>query len=199
MGGVAVEARGRTSLVGLWACGEVTSTGVHGANRLASNSLLEALVFGARVAEDLRLPLPAPTGEREARAAIAGAPRPRSIAADPAPLAALRRTMWEQVGVVRDGAGLAAAVAELDRLAAAYPDGAEGSAGPAAGGELRNLLTAGRLIAAAALARRESRGSHFRSDYPDEDPELRRRVFWTVPEARQGLAMGPARAELATH
>jgi aspartate oxidase len=104
--------------------------------------------------------------------------------------------MWEQVGVVRDGAGLAAAVAALDRLAAEH---SERSDGPPAGGELRNLLTAGRLIAAAALARRESRGSHFRSDYPDEDPELRRRVFWTVPEARQGLAMGPARAELAAH
>jgi len=211
MGGVAVESRGRTSLVGLWACGEVTSTGVHGANRLASNSLLEALVFGARVAEDLRLPLPAPTGEREARAAIASAPRPRSTATDQAPLAALRRTMWDQVGVVRDGAGLAAAVAALDRLAAASTDGAagadgadwaawaDGSDGDRTGGELRNLLTAGRLIAAAALARRESRGSHFRSDYPDEDPELRRRVFWTFPETGPGPATGPARAELATH
>jgi L-aspartate oxidase len=187
MGGVAVDHRGRTSLVGLWACGEVSSTGVHGANRLASNSLLEALVFGARVAEDLRLPLPAPANERAARGALPTSPAARRVAADETPLTELRRTMWERVGVVRDEAGLEAAVGELDRLTAETGDPAE------AGGELRNLLTAGKLVAMAALRRRESRGSHFRSDYPAADPEQRRRVFWTLP-ALATAAAGPARA-----
>ncbi len=195
MGGVAVEARGRTSLVGLWACGEVTSTGAHGANRLASNSLLEALVFGARVAEDLRLALPPPAGEREGLAALAESPRPRRVAGDEARLAALRRTMWDQVGVERDAASLEAALAAIDRLAAEHPSGA---AGDATGGELRNLLTVGRLVAAAALARRESRGSHFRRDHPAEDPEQRRRAFWTLPALQASAAPAPPRAVLAT-
>ncbi|HXO22893.1 MAG TPA: L-aspartate oxidase, partial [Thermoanaerobaculia bacterium] len=156
MGGIAVDDRGRSSLAGLWACGEVAATGAHGANRLASNSLLEALVFGARVADDLR--------ETASAAPPAGRPPVgRTVAAvdlvDPAAdrqlIAAVRRLMWEKVGVVRDGAGLESAVAALDRLAGEHPAAAAGV------GEARNLLFAGRLAAAAALARRESRGGHF--------------------------------------
>ncbi|HYX25793.1 MAG TPA: L-aspartate oxidase, partial [Thermoanaerobaculia bacterium] len=170
MGGIAVDDRGRTSLPGLWACGEVTATGVHGANRLASNSLLEALVFGGRVAEDLRAGLPAARAPRSLR--TTGGPTAGVAAAGDAELiAAVRRLTWEKVGVVRDGAGLTAALSELDRLAARHPQ---------ASGEARNLLGVGRLVAAAALARRESRGGHYRSDYPAPDPAWQHRLFLTA-------------------
>ncbi|HEX3557438.1 MAG TPA: L-aspartate oxidase [Thermoanaerobaculia bacterium] len=170
MGGIAVDDHGRTSLPGLWACGEVTATGVHGANRLASNSLLEALVFGARVAEDLRASLPA--AARTPRSLrTAGGPSGVAAAGDAELIAAVRRLMWEKVGVVRDGAGLTAALGELDRLAARHPQ---------ASGEARNLLGVGRLVAAAALARRESRGGHYRSDFPSPDPAWQRRLFLTA-------------------
>ena len=170
MGGIAVDDRGRTSLPGLWACGEVTATGVHGANRLASNSLLEALVFGGRVAEDLRAGLPAARAPRSLR--TTGGPTAGVAAAGDAELiAAVRRLTWEKVGVVRDGAGLTAALSELDRLAARHPQ---------ASGEARNLLGVGRLVAAAALARRESRGGHYRSDFPAPDPAWQHRLFLTA-------------------
>jgi L-aspartate oxidase len=162
-----VDERGRTSLPGLWACGEVAATGAHGANRLASNSLLEALVFGARVAEDLRDRVPVarvPRGPRVPTSVVSGSD-------DSELVSAVRRLMWEKVGVVRDEAGLNFAVDELSRLAARHPRAA---------GEARNLLDIGRLLAAAALERRESRGGHCRSDYPSPDPAWRRRLFLTA-------------------
>ena len=172
MGGIAVDTRGRASLAGLWACGEVSSTGVHGANRLASNSLLEALVFGARAAEDIRksaLPAPEPdelypAAQERAAGWDHGTPLP--VAAPE--IAELRRVMWEQVGLVRDESGLLAALAAFDRLAAHIPNQPS---------ESRNLLTVARLISTAAWMRRESRGGHYRSDYPHSDPQWRRRIF----------------------
>lgn len=172
MGGVQVDADGRTSLPGLWACGEVTATGVHGANRLASNSLLEALVFGARVAEDLRrTPQLAETVRTADLRATAGFDRGRSAPGDPELILAVRRLMWEKVGLVRDEAGLTAALAELDQLAA--------HSSPAAG-EARNLLAVARLVTAAALVRHESRGGHFRSDVPETDPAWARHLVLTA-------------------
>src|SRR4029077_12582384 len=127
MGGIAVDENGRSSLPGLWACGEVTATGAHGANRLASNSLLEALVFGARVADDLRSA--APVSGRTPRGRLAGGVSSGMPAAGDAELtAAVRRLMWEKVGLVRDEAGLSFAVSELKRLPPApppHPRGAE--------------------------------------------------------------------------
>jgi L-aspartate oxidase len=167
MGGIAVDGRGRSSLASLWACGEVSSTGVHGANRLASNSLLEALVFGARVAEDLREASnrgALPSGRR-IPSAPSGTPHDAELKHD------VRRLMWEKVGVIRDQKGLTAALSELDALS-------EGN--PQAAGEARNLLGVARLVAAAALARRESRGGHYRSDFPQPDPEWQRRLFLTA-------------------
>ena len=186
MGGIAVDERGRTSLSGLWACGEVAATGAHGANRLASNSLLEALVFGARVAEDLRDGLPLLRTSRVPRArraasAVSGLDGP----ADAELTARVRRLMWEKVGVVRDEAGLTYAVEELDRLAARYPKAA---------GEARNLLCIGRLVAAAALERRESRGGHYRSDYPVPDPAWQRRLFLTAAPDGSARFETPKRA-----
>ncbi len=180
MAGIAVDLAGRSSLPGLWACGEVTSTGVHGANRLASNSLLEALVFGARVADDLAgaaAPQPAPRvapGEvvwREAEGRGAGDGEQTR--------AEVRRLMWQHAGLERDGRGLETALARLDRLAVPPPESARAC-------ETRNLLTLGRLVAAAALAREESRGSHFRSDFPEARESLRRRFFWTYRPSAGG-------------
>jgi L-aspartate oxidase len=193
MGGIAVDECGRTSLPGLWACGEVTATGAHGANRLASNSLLEALVFGARVADDLRSAAVPPV-RRMPRASLAdqggtGLPIATATAGDADAAAAaltlaIRRLMWEQVGLVRDAAGLDAAVGELERLAAAHPRVA---------GEARNLLAVGRLVAEAARERRESRGGHYRSDYPESDPAWQRRLFLTAaPDGSARFEPAPA-------
>ena len=160
MGGVATDDRGRTSLPGLWACGEAASTGVHGANRLASNSLLEGLVFGARVAVDAArgpAPVPSPDGARW-WAASPSWPATRKTA-EAAAEAALRRLLWESAGLVRDGAGLARAAGEL---AAIEP----------ASLRLRNLATGGRLIVAAARAREESRGGHFSHRLSRERPRV---------------------------
>jgi L-aspartate oxidase len=166
MGGIAVDGRGRSSLAGLWACGEVSSTGVHGANRLASNSLLEALVFGARVADDLRASAGRgfPSGRRIPKAPQ-GTPRDAELQRT------VRRIMWEKVGLVRDERGLTAALSELDSLSETWPEAA---------GEARNLLGIARLVTAAALARRESRGGHYRSDFPYPDPDWQRRQFLTA-------------------
>lgn len=174
MGGVLTDANGRTSLDGLWACGETASTGAHGANRLASNSLLEAVVFGARIAEDiLGLTPAAPAPVRaagEQAAAIASAP------ADDASVATLRRTMSENVGVVRDGARLERAISTLDALRR-----------EARGADLRNMATAALLIAISAERRKESRGGHMRSDFDAPREEWRRRSVITLDEALAGL------------
>ena len=166
MGGVWTDERGKTSLDGLYAAGEVASTGVHGANRLASNSLLEATVFGARIAQDLHgATLPAARDE-----AIDDA----GVGADDSDLVAtIRRMMSDKVGVLRDGAGLAEALDSLTVVAA--------RAGAAS---TRNMANAALLIAAAAAARHESRGGHFRTDFPHPDPRLAHRSAITLEEAR---------------
>ncbi|MEF3367655.1 L-aspartate oxidase [Methylocystis sp. 9N] len=170
MGGVWTDARGRTTLDGLWAVGEVASTGVHGANRLASNSLLEAIVFGARVAADVAAaPLPAvdhaPMSER-----LEPIPRDRDIAI----VEELRDLMSANVGVIRNGAGLAAAVKSIRRMLSHAIDI-----------EARNMLTTALFIAAAAFDRRESRGAHFRSDFPAPDLALARRSRMTLDAIRR--------------
>jgi L-aspartate oxidase len=183
MGGVAVDARGRTSLAGLWAAGEVASTGAHGANRLASNSLLEAVVFAARIAEDIggmpsaKKTLP-PTAISEA-----GAPAALTQADD----CALRAVMSAHVGVIRDEDGLSRALAKI-------MDIERKASSPA----LRNMATAALLVTAAAWKRPESRGAHFRSDYPAADPAQARRSFITLDEARH-MAERAAVAPVPVH
>lgn len=170
MGGIVVDAFGRTTLPGLFAAGEVTSTGAHGANRLASNSLLEAVVFGGRVAEALRRELPnvvAVPGEAE----LAAASVSLGWAEDAELRAAIRGLMSEKVGVERSGLRLAAAVAQLEEWANTLRE---------LGGETRNILLVARLVATAALYREESRGSHFRSDFPNLDENWQRRLVYTV-------------------
>jgi L-aspartate oxidase len=154
MGGVWTDLNGRTSLPGLFAAGEAACTGVHGANRLASNSLLEGLVFGARAARAMAAEsAPAPT-HGEAIAPTGGVlPRPE-----------LQRRMAETAAVIRDGISLRAWLQEL--AAAPEPASAAGNL------EDRNLTLVATAIVRAALAREESRGAHFRSDFPRPDPAL---------------------------
>ena len=167
---------------GLWAAGEVASTGVHGANRLASNSLLEAVIFGARVAADVQAR--AVAGQAPARAGQAQGPASEPEGADAALETALRQLMSRHVGVIREGDGLVHALAELAAIET-----------QASGARVRNMAVAGLLVAAAALQRRESRGAHWRSDYPASDPALARRMRMRLADARgiaRAVALVPA-------
>jgi L-aspartate oxidase len=176
MGGVATDRHGRTSVPGLYAAGEAACTGVHGANRLASNSLLEGLVFGARSGEAAAAdaaggairyePSPAGRGEPDAAGGEAG-PWPLSVATEGAgALAAeVRSLAWSKAGLVRDERGLEEALARLAALLRSAGEGVPTRAGV----EARNLHLVASLIARAALHRRESRGAHFRRDHPERD------------------------------
>lgn len=167
MGGIAVDAHGRSTLPGLWAAGECAATGLHGANRLASNSLLEAVVCGREVANDI--------ASRPAGRTIVPAPSALPPAADAAPARAIVSRL---VGVTRDAEGLTSALQRLLPLA----EGATPAAAPA---------RVGLMMAASALARTESRGAHARTDFPDTAPVARRSRI-TLAEAR--AAAGRVRA-----
>ena len=181
VGGVTTDIDGQTSLPGLWAAGEVTSTGLHGANRLASNSLLEGVVFGLRC------------GENASKAAlqIADSLTAPSLTSAPARTVtdesldltdirnSLRSLMWRNVGISRDAASLLTAQQQIDfwsnyvcRRDLMEPDG----------WELQNMMLAGRVMAAAALSRRESRGVHARSDYPEMDDAAAQHITITCEE-----------------
>jgi L-aspartate oxidase len=164
MGGVETDLHGRTSVAGLFAAGEVACTGVHGANRLASNSLLEGLVFGARAAGAMRAPTAAPvllaTAFEHVEEAADGIAPDASV---------IRDLMWRNAGLVREGDGLRTAVPQLAAWRAAA--NARRLAAPADRDcrRLASLATVGLLIARAALRREESRGGHFRADFPERD------------------------------
>jgi len=158
MGGVRTDLYGRATLNRLFAAGEAACTGVHGANRLASNSLLEGIVYGARAGMAMR----------ELSGTAPGRPLPPGALAAPAVSeACLRELTWNHCGIVRSGPELSLAIQRLDGFAlqpAAPPSRALY--------ELRNLHTVAQLIARCALARQESRGGHFRSDFPQPEPEF---------------------------
>ena len=193
MGGVFTDVRGRTSLTGLWACGEAACTGVHGANRLASNSLLEAVVFAARVAQDIATEAPhwtAIAGEG-AQSEELDLPKEDPVKAQSA-IGLLREVMAANAGVERSEASLRAALSSLRELESG-----------AASVELRGMIASAVLVTAAAYARKESRGAHFRLDYPDAAVSPRR-TFLTLGQARalmrkvtggepHGRDAGPAR------
>jgi L-aspartate oxidase len=168
MGGVATDLHGGTSLPGLFAAGEVASTGVHGANRLASNSLLEGLVFGARAAAAMLnqhspapFPLPPPNPRGEIIPPEAPAPPALAPADGQKVVEEARALMWSKVAIIRDGKHLSEAVKRLAELSLPEPPEASRQAH-----EAGNILTVARLIARCALAREESRGAHYRSDFP---------------------------------
>lgn len=166
IGGALADMSGRTTLPGLFAVGECAATGAHGANRLASNGLLEAAVLAAGAAEALRGDLDdwpdGPVAHAVAVPAVTGgAPDARRD---------LQSAMWRGVGVERDAEGLAQAARDL----AWIPDGADRATD--------NLLLVARLAAAAAALRTESRGAHYRRDHPDIDPRQARRIAWVGDE-----------------
>jgi L-aspartate oxidase len=207
MGGVKTDLWGRTSLPGLYAAGETADTGVHGANRLASNSLLEGLVFGARAGDAMIQDAP---GRRHKPDHLPGSPAPKpsvhpsnsghasqgarsapasSSAPSSAVLAQIRDVMWRYVGILRSGKELSAAIAQLENMelpqAAVAAHSQHSAAGSSHGSavaikkasltrsdyELLNLHCLATLISRSALAREESRGSHYRSDFPYRDDD----------------------------
>ena len=164
MGGVRTDLWGRTTVPGLYAAGEVSCTGVHGANRLASNSLLEGLVFGARAGEAAAKDSPKSQG-----------PGPNFTAPDPgtrdlrqgtqistAVRKRVKRVMWERVGILRDADALRRAISEFDQISKANLSVSS-----------RNFVTLASLVANAALWREESRGGHFRTDFPEQKDKFR--------------------------
>ncbi len=163
MGGVRTDLWGRASLPGLYAVGETACNGLHGANRLASNSLLEGAVYGSRVVDAvLRDDLAGPAGPFDDDWAEPVEIR-RSFGDVAAGRSDLQQLLWDAAGLTRDGRGLSEASAELETWA--VPDVMDVKSA-----EDANLLTVARAVVAAALAREESRGGHFRSDFPDADP-----------------------------
>jgi L-aspartate oxidase len=161
MGGVRTDLQGQTSLPGLYAAGEVACTGVHGANRLASNSLLEGLVYGARAAQSMREHLRVETRHPAASPQLPAASSNGQSAEVEKFIHKVQSLMWERVGVVREGKVLQQVVPELRALQAQVP-----SFGDRRSHEAGNILEAGLLIARSALAREESRGAHYRLDCP---------------------------------
>lgn len=177
MGGVRTNTWAETTLPGLYAVGEVTSTGVHGANRLASNSLLESVVFARRLADRL---FGSEAGEGPPAPSASAHTLPRAAAGTPqAPPTreAVQRLMWEQAGIERDAEGLADAVLRLAAFEAALPPTATHE-----DHELRSIVTCGRLAATAALLREESRGAHYRRDFPEPREAWRRHLVFRAGE-----------------
>lgn len=165
MGGVRTDLHARTSLRGLYAAGEVACTGVHGANRLASNSLLEGLVFGARAAEtmleEVGIPNQSPASSTQESARLEANPDDDGLALRER----LRNCMWQYTGLLRDQAGLQAMQSELNAMRQHIPTVRSRETA-----ELRNLHTVAELITSSALARQESRGAHARTDFPEHIP-----------------------------
>ncbi|HAR46391.1 MAG: L-aspartate oxidase [Nitrospirae bacterium GWC2_57_13] len=178
MGGVRTDAWGRTTVPGLFAAGETACTGVHGANRLASNSLLEGLVFGERAGlaaaryaagpQGKKRPVPAPS----LRHARSSANKPLSTGARERMRVELKRLMWEQVSVVRDRKTLAAALRRLQAWAKELKNAPFESKAL----ELRNMVTTALLITRSALLRENSVGAHYRSDFPGKGKTWRKRI-----------------------
>jgi L-aspartate oxidase len=172
MGGILTDADGRTSLDGLWACGEVTSTGAHGANRLASNSLLEAVVFAARIADDISGFIPIP--KTSAWTERSGEPDAVEPDSDSQAMTRLRNTMSANMGVIRNQAGMRKALDVINELEMANHSP-----------RFANALTTAKLMTTSALQRVESRGGHFRDDFPHAKPQWQRRSYMTLSEANE--------------
>lgn len=180
MGGIRTDEWGRTSAPGLWAAGEVASTGLHGANRLASNSLLETVVLGARVAADIsRLPRRPTTRIELTRSKATHLP---DFAIRAEAIRIIRTTLSRYVGVERDAEGLTKALQTLSTV------------NEAADGDpvIENTVLTARFITECALRRKESRGGHYRADYPEPTLQWQRRSAITLAglELRSALKAG---------
>ncbi|MFB7787881.1 L-aspartate oxidase [Streptomyces vinaceus] len=189
-GGVRTDLHGRTTVPGLYACGEVACTGVHGANRLASNSLLEGLVFAERIAADIAGAAPAGSGP--------GIPVPASGPLQPAEARyEVQRIMTDGAGVLRSAESLRTAAAALEELYATALTALETDGKTAVPGvdtwEATNLLCVARVLVAAALRREETRGCHWREDHPDRDDAAWRRhlVVRLSATERRALVVTP--------
>ncbi|MFE2878390.1 L-aspartate oxidase [Streptomyces roseus] len=189
-GGVRTDLHGRTTVPGLYACGEVACTGVHGANRLASNSLLEGLVFAERIAADIAGGAPAGSGP--------GVPIPASGPLQPAEARyEVQRIMTDGAGVLRSAESLRTAAAALEELYAKALTALETDGKTAVPGvetwEATNLLCVARVLVAAALRREETRGCHWREDHPDRDDAAWRRhlVVRLSATERRALVVTP--------
>jgi L-aspartate oxidase len=176
MGGIKTNSWGETNIAGLFACGETACTGVHGANRLASNSMLEVVVFSKRIIEktgaggELKAPK---TGKGVNMYSSLG--QRRSPATVPAPsLSALQQLHWDKVGIIRSKTELDGAANILAAWQDSLPQPVDRPSY-----ELSNLILTGRLVVEAALIREESRGAHFRSDFPETLPEWQRHIVFT--------------------
>jgi L-aspartate oxidase len=165
MGGVETDLHGRTSVEGLFAAGEAACTGVHGANRLASNSLLEGLVFGARAAEAMM----GAVRSASFMSAVAEPLKADDPHGEEPEAAAIQDLMWRHAGLVRSSADLEAAVSQLAAWRAAAESRRVATPGDRELRRIASLATVGCLIARAALRREESRGGHFRADFPQRD------------------------------
>jgi L-aspartate oxidase len=166
MGGVETDYEGRTNLPGLFAAGEVAACGVHGANRLASNSLLEGIVYGARAGRRLRERAGAPLREPDSPPHGPLQPLPANVVFE------LRRLAWRRAGIERSRQGLESGLEELARLGPAFES--PHSRNSREGFEADNMYQVISLIVRCALARQESRGCHYRSDYPRKDPRFQK-------------------------
>ena len=175
IGGVRTNSWGETNIIGLFATGEVACTGVHGANRLASNSLLEAIVFSRRIVERTRSKAKEKVSDseevKEMRTSLSQRPVPRTL---PAPsLAVLQQMHWDKVGIVRDKEGLNQAAGILAAWQHSLPRPTDQPSY-----ELSNLMLTGRLLTEAACIREESRGAPFRSDFPKSLPKWQCHIVW---------------------
>jgi L-aspartate oxidase len=180
MGGVRTNVWGETTLPGLYACGECACTGVHGANRLASNSLLETVVFAQRV---VQCTVEAPGGSAPVTADALDLSEATASESGPPSREAVQSLMWDNAGIVRHAEGLSQAKAVLSAWDAALKDGrGEGDPRIAPTGraalELRDLVLCSGLVTEAALLREESRGAHYRTDFPAARDEWRRHLIW---------------------
>jgi len=176
MGGVRTNIWGETNIAGLFAAGEVACTGVHGANRLASNSMLEVLVFGKRIVEQTSQGeiIGRPIRKRGDEIYSVLSPRPSRRPVPSLSLAAVQQLTWEKVGIIRDQESLTEAAETLGAWQQILPQASDRHSY-----ELNNLVLTGRLVAEAALVREESRGAHFRSDLPQSYPQWQRHIVFT--------------------
>jgi len=175
IGGIKTNSWGETNIAGLFATGEVACTGVHGANRLASNSLLEALVFSKRIVQRTsgKAKTKVSTGHRsrEVSASLSQRPTPKVV---PVPsLTALQQLHWDKVGIIRDKEGLTQAANILAAWQQSLPPPTDQPSH-----ELSNLILTGRLLTEAAFIREESLGAHFRSDFPESSPKWQCHIAW---------------------